>query len=552
MNASELSYLSPYVLSFALSVALFAYVWAHRQIPGGTAYACYIGAQALSIFAFLLELVSTGLNAKIAWDKVQWFTEAIIIIAFPIFALQFAEFKLRHPKIIFGLIVALPIFFSLLVIGDPILRLVYLDARLTTDEPFPELYYGFTPAVYLYAAYIYAIILTSIAILIRRIFHVQRLFAIQTIIIVVGLLIPVLASILALLNLRFTPQRDATPITFAIGNLIVVWGLFRFQILDVAPVGRDTVIENLSDPVVVLDLQDRVVDINPATETLIAKSSSQVIGQPARQVFAAWHELFDHFENMNETRIEVSLHANGARRRYELHMSPIHNSRGLVIGRVFTANDITERIKLQTKLEKMNQELETRVRERTLDLQVAYDTTLQGWARTLELRDEETEGHTRRVTELTLQLARAVGLSDKELVHIRRGAILHDIGKMALPDEILRKPARLTPEEFEIVKQHPVIAYELLSPIPFLKQAIAIPYCHHEKWDGSGYPRGLRGTEIPLSARIFMLADVWDAIQSDRPYNKAWPRAQALEYMRAQSGIHFDPHLLGLFLELVA
>ncbi len=164
----------------------------------------------------------------------------------------------------------------------------------------------------------------------------------------------------------------------------------------------------------------------------------------------------------------------------------------------------------------------------------------------------ETEGHSRRVTDITVRIARAVGMRDQELVHTWRGALLHDIGKMGIPDKILHKPGKLTPEEWEIMKEHPVYAYNLLTPIEYLQPAIDIPYCHHEKWDGSGYPRGLKGEEIPLPARIFAIVDVWDALLSDRPYRKGWTEEKVFSYIRENSGTHFDPRLVDIFIETVA
>jgi len=155
------------------------------------------------------------------------------------------------------------------------------------------------------------------------------------------------------------------------------------------------------------------------------------------------------------------------------------------------------------------------------ELSQAYDSTIEGWSHALDLRDKETEGHTRRVTDLTLELARVFGFSDEELVHVRRGGLLHDIGKMGVPDKILLKEGALTAEEWVIMRQHPVFAHELLLPIDYLRPSLDIPYGHHEKWDGTGYPRGLKGEEIPLIARIFAVVDVWDALTSDRPYRAA-------------------------------
>ncbi len=186
-----------------------------------------------------------------------------------------------------------------------------------------------------------------------------------------------------------------------------------------------------------------------------------------------------------------------------------------------------------------------------LELTEAYDSTLEGWARALELRDSDTEGHTRRVVELTLRLGTLLGMGDGELVHLRRGALLHDIGKMAIPDKILRKPGALDDHEWEIMRRHPVYAYEMLSQISYLQPALDVPYCHHERWDGSGYPHRHAGEEIPLAARIFAVVDVWDALLSDRPYRSAWSEEETLAHIRAESGSHFDPKIVEIFLEIV-
>ena len=173
----------------------------------------------------------------------------------------------------------------------------------------------------------------------------------------------------------------------------------------------------------------------------------------------------------------------------------------------------------------------------------------QGWSRALDLRDKETEEHTLRVTNLTLQLAQAFDISHVELKHIKHGALLHDIGKMGIPDNILRKAGELSDDEWVMMRQHPQLAYEMLSPIAYLLPALDIPYCHHEKWDGTGYPRGLKGEEIPLAARLFAVVDVFDALTSDRPYRPAWAKNKAIEYIRQKAGSHFDPSVVEVFLD---
>jgi putative nucleotidyltransferase with HDIG domain len=184
------------------------------------------------------------------------------------------------------------------------------------------------------------------------------------------------------------------------------------------------------------------------------------------------------------------------------------------------------------------------------ELQLAYQATLEGWVHALDLKDKETKGHTERVTLLTERLARSMGVEGDALEHIRRGALLHDIGKMGIRDSILQGTTELTPDEREQIRQHPIYARDMLWPIKFLRPSIDIPYCHHEQWDGTGYPRGLKGMEIPFAARIFAVIDVWDALVSDRPYRKALPHDEVKQHIKADAGKHFDPHVVRAFLEL--
>ncbi len=202
--------------------------------------------------------------------------------------------------------------------------------------------------------------------------------------------------------------------------------------------------------------------------------------------------------------------------------------------------DITER-----------QRAEERARRAAQEIAQAYDATLEGWSHALELREKETAGHSNRVVELTLQLAARFNFSPEDQVHIRRGTILHDIGKMGVPDHILLKPGPLSDDEWVIMRQHPVYAYQLLSRIPYLVPALDIPYCHHERMDGKGYPRGLKGEEIPLPARIFAVVDVWDALTTNRPYRPAWTPETVLDYINQHAGDHFDPQVVAVFNEVI-
>lgn len=192
-----------------------------------------------------------------------------------------------------------------------------------------------------------------------------------------------------------------------------------------------------------------------------------------------------------------------------------------------------------------------RAKDSEAELRQNYDLTLEAWARVLEYRDRETEGHSRRLVKLSVQLGSALGLRDEELVHLRRGALIHDIGKLAIPDEILLKPEALNDDERKLIQQHPVYARRMLADISFLRPAISVAYSHHERWDGQGYPEGLKGEEIPLLARLFAVVDTWDALRSERVYRPAWSAEKTVEYLKENSGTKYDPHVVDVFLKLV-
>ncbi len=226
---------------------------------------------------------------------------------------------------------------------------------------------------------------------------------------------------------------------------------------------------------------------------------------------------------------------------------PIYDEQGRLVALEGVARDITERKNAEEQIHWQRRALE-RAHMALVD---SYDVTLSGWSHALDLRDRETEGHSARVTALSVRLAQRMGVRDEDLEHFRRGALLHDIGKIGIPDSILHKAGPLTPEEWAIMRRHPEYARELLEPIEFLRPALEIPYCHHERWDGTGYPRGLRGEAIPLSARIFAVVDVWDALTSNRPYRAAWSDEQVRAYLISNAGRLFDPAVVHAFLALL-
>jgi PAS domain S-box-containing protein/putative nucleotidyltransferase with HDIG domain len=551
MNRVEILYILPYVGSLLLSAGVLFYTWRHRSARGVYAYTWYALGQTLWIFGFTFELISPDLGNKLFWDGFQWLATLIILVAFPIFTVQYSEHKLSHPTRMFWLSLTIPAIFALILMTDSLHHWIYPNPSLNAAIPFQELVYDYTFVDYAYSIYGFLVVFWGMSLLVRRLFQVHALYRAQIAGIFLGFLIPVAGSMLSLANVQFAPQRDGTPFSAALGNLIVAWGLIRFRIFEIIPIARDKVVENMLDLVVVLDVNGRVVDANPAALFALNRKSAQVIGQPAEDVFAGWPELLKRYNEIENITTEASVETFGKRIYYEIKSTILEDSQQKYIGRVFVSRDITERVELQSRLQKINEELEERVAQRTLELAEAYDTTLEGWAKALEMRDKETKDHSQRVTDLTVSLAQAIGIQGDDLLQLRRGAVLHDIGKMAIPDEILGKRGPLTIPERQIVERHPTFGYEFLAPIPFLAKALDIPYCHHEHWDGSGYPRGLKGEENPLAARIFSLIDVWDAIQSDRPYNRAWSKEKAIQYLKEESGKQFDPVCVAVFLDLV-
>jgi PAS domain S-box-containing protein len=551
MNQEQILYLIPYAGSIGISLGILIFVWVRRDAQGATAFFWYILGQTLYILGNTLEVIAFNLQNKLFWESFQWVVASIPIIAFPFFVIQYTEYKVKHDRKLFNAFLLIPTAFSLLVITESLHNLIYINPRVLQNGLFTSLIYDYGPVFIIYSVYVYFIAFIGCTLLVLRMMQPHTLYKVQIAFILAGLLLPLSGSILSLAGVYINSQRDSSPFTIALGNFLLAWGFYRFRIFDILPIARDQIFEAMVEPVVILDQRNNILDINSSMLAMLDKSANEVIGAPAKVVFNNFPIPIKLYTQSSYARTEASFERGGMSIHYEMTVWPLYNAHREMIGRIYICHDITELKQLENELRRKNSQLEDHVMARTHELYEAYNTTLEGWARALELRDKETEGHTRRVTDTTVRLAIKLGFPDDVLEHIRRGAILHDIGKISIPDNILHKPGMLTEEEREIVKKHPETAYKLLKPIAFLEQAMDIPYCHHEKWDGTGYPRGLKGGEIPVAARIFAIADVWDALSYERLYNKAWPREKVIAYLIEQSGKHFDPRLVNIFLDMV-
>ncbi len=550
MPRDQFVYLLPYFVSLALSLGVLVYALPKRGAQGISAFLGYVIGQTLWIFAFILELVTSNLASKLFWEGTQWMAGAVSLVALPVFAVQYTNFNLEPRKRYFHLSLVVPIGLLVLLLVDQYLGWIYVRPSVVNSLPFTDLKYGLGSFAYFYIFYSYGLLLSALGVLARAALRSHKLHT-QGGAIILGFLLPSLGVLLPIFDGWIVPRWEPAPLLVASGTLLAAWGLFQSRAYKLPPVGRDRVFEDMIDPVVILDRKHTIIDVNRAMLDLLGRTSESTIGQSAKLVFNDFPIPIKLFTDVSHARTEAHFQIESKMVHYELSVWPLLDHDHQITGRVYVCHDITAMKELEGDLRKLNQALEQRVQLRTRELAEAYDTTLEGWARTLELKDRETEGHSRRVTETTLKVARALDIPEDEIIHIHRGALLHDIGKMAIPDEILHKTGPFTAEERAVMQKHPEIAYELLRQIPYLFKALDIPYCHHERWDGSGYPRGLKGRAIPLAARIFAVVDVWDAVQSDRPYNQRWSQENTVAYLKDQSGILFDPYVLDVFLRLV-
>jgi len=310
-------------------------------------------------------------------------------------------------------------------------------------------------------------------------------------------------------------------------------------------------LEAAANGIAITDLDGRIEWVNPAFSALTGYDATDAVGRNPRELVRSGMHEREFFTQLWDTILAGrTWHGELQNRRKdgtvyneEQTITPVRDAGGRLTHFIAIKLDITERKTRERQLAVLAEDM----LRSTLELSAAYETTIEGWSHALDLRDKETEGHTLRVTELTMRLARAAGIPEEELLHVRRGALLHDIGKMGVPDAILLKPGKLTDDEWVIMRKHPQFAWDLLHPIAFLRPALDIPFCHHEKFDGTGYPRGLAGEAIPFAARLFAVIDVWDALRSDRPYRPGWEQPRIVAHIKELSGTHFDPKAVALF-----
>ena len=632
---------------------------------------------------FFFETISPTLQGKMFWDHVEWLPILAMPLTIVAFAREYSGKKLKYHRASLVALAAIPLIALILVYTDSVFGLAFIGPHLTPSDPFPQYMYDLTPALWLSLYYAYGLTIYSVISLVSLAFRQKGVFSRQTWIIAVGFLIPLFSTVMTVLGIDLGPHRDSSPFAFILSNLVIAFGLFRYRIFDLVPFARDMVMDRMEDGIIILDLVDRVVDINPVALAMLGKAEQKFFGLPAKEFFPEWLGEIDLSGKYQSVQSEVCQDPSGHSTTYDLRITRLADQAGAFSGHLLILRDISDRKLAENVLQTAFAGMQQQVAEKTevlraseerfrsivqnsydlitildqdnlirfvspairqilgyapeelvghspfeiihpddiqqtraelgqvlrgqfahtlfdfralhangswvylesnsqnlignpsvegvlimsrdisarrraeeeatrvrADLDTAYEATLEGWSRALELRERETAGHSQRVVQYTLALAKTMGFDDDACVHIRRGALLHDIGKIGIPDSILLKSDQLTPEEWEIIRQHPVYARNLLEEIPYLKPALVIPYLHHERWNGSGYPLHLVGTDIPIEARIFAVVDAWDALMWDRPYRKGWPENDVHEYLASQAGILFDPDVVRIFISM--
>lgn len=564
--------LIPILFAFLFSATLSVFTWQRRSVTGARSFAVLLMLEAIWIACIFIKLMLTTLAAKIAVDNVRWITSVLIPLAMLSFSFEYTGTRIRHAVRFWAIMLIVPLATLAMVFTNPAHGLAFSNQRLEPLGPFTVYTYGFGPAILAGSIYNYTVVIIAFILMASFALRQSYLYRVQMLLIVLGLLLPAIGTLFTLSGYYLGPLRDMYPYTTLIANICIAIALFSFHLFDIVPIAREQVFDNMRDGVIVVDSLGRLVDINPAACRYLGQPALRAYGQPLSALPPSWAAQVSLGGLDGDQRHDLVVADDEGERFYELVVTSICNTKSRTAGHLILLRDVSAQKRSEAALQRAYAEMESRVRDRTeqlsksvqrleeeirerqraeTELRDSYDTTLEGWSRALELRERETAGHSRRVVDLTVRLAEALGVPAVDIVHIRRGAILHDIGKMGVPDSILLKPGPLEPHEWEIMRQHPLLAYNALSRVAFLSRAIEIPYCHHECWDGSGYPRGLRGEEIPLAARLFAVIDVWDALNSQRPYRPAWPPELVLRYLREQSGRQFDPHIVPVFLQLL-
>lgn len=520
----------------AICLGLAVLTWIRRSTLEAAPFIWMMLAIAEWSVTYALELNSSVLTTKILWTKLKYFGIVVLPVAWFALSISYNGYKSwLKPRIIF-LLAIIPALSCLFVWTNDFHGLFWSGFHLRNGFLFKTLQVNYNWWFWVHAVYSYILILSGDVLFITAMVRLPKLrLTARTFLL--GQFLPLLANTLYIINFKPFANFDLTPLAFSVTGFILTKHFIRFNLLEISPVARYTIVENMADLVIVVDLQNRIIDLNQAALSFISHSTTEILGGQFEKVLAAWPELVAKYQDENET--EVVLIEDTAERYFDYRISRLYNRRGHLAGRLIILRDISERKRAEKLQSSLGQ------------LQKAMEEMVQAMALIVEMKDPYTAGHQRRVAKLAQTIAAKMGISESELDAIYLAAIIHDIGKIYIPSEILTKPGRLTKEEFELIKTHSEVGYNILKTIDFPWPIARMVREHHERFDGSGYPLALAGTAISLEARIIAVADVVESMSNDRPYRPALGVAKALEEIVRNRGILYDPHVVDVCVELL-
>jgi len=438
MDWNSIVYFLPYVFSLIVPLGVGIYSFRHRSVSGAIQYGWIVTNRLVGNLAYIFELTSPSLEGKVFWNSIELMCMSVITTLFAAFVFEYTDNKPRKPRLTWGALLVIPIVYFFLLITNGYHGWVIREPWIEADITFSPVHYELTPVTWILTIYGMSVALVLVGMLLGKFFHSQPIFRAQAFAVAAGFILGIIGVGVAAAGFQ---QIGIFVITSIVIHLVIAWGLFRYQLFDLKPIARDKLFEKLTDLVVVLDAQNRVVDINRTALRYFYLTPSQAIGKLAEPIFSRWPELIRKFGQPDTGSVEVAVKRRQKYRHFDVHSTLLYDRHRHYQGRILVARNITAYSALQWKqrilnkeLRKLNRELEDRVRERTEDLAQAYDTTLEGWARALELRDKETEGHSRRVTAMTLQLARALDVAEADL---------DDLGAAPCCTILVRWPSRM-------------------------------------------------------------------------------------------------------------
>ena len=561
-----ITYLLPYMIAALFPLWLALFVHRRNRAPVGQTFFALLFAQALWSSASLFEIISSSLTGKIFFDDLQYLAVGLVAVLALSFSHRYEGIWFKGGRITWWLLFIFPAIVFIFAVTSPLHGSHRADASLDAAVPFGELLYTFTLPMLLLLIPVYFISLLGIFRLFLHALRTRGYRRMGALCAGAGLMLPLVGTVLTIARIRIHGRFESSSLWLVAGDLLIALGIFRFRMAGVLPAARQNIVENLRDPVIVIDQDGIVVDHNEAFSMVMGLPFQNFNGSQVSVILSS--KLSACLELLASTshETELTLDSEGEEFNYSVRIFPVfrHENARIMVFRDITALKHAERtlrllsFELEKKVEDRVLELEAEVKqrrrseERLTELNTEMVNTrkeiMMTLAEVVENRGQETARHVARVSEYCRVIGRAYGLSDHEVELLANAASMHDIGKIGLPDSILNIQGNLSPEEVLIMRSHTLIGEEILrkSDDTLLVSASRIALEHHENWDGSGYPDGKKGLGISLGARITSVSDVFDSLAASRSYRKGWEIDDILQYFRTQRGILFDPALVDI------